>query len=53
MPDLAENAMKLREIRRRKKEAALRSLDRAAAALADARATLSEMESPCWDSEEV
>lgn len=44
MPDLTDNAEKLREIRRRKIAAALRSLDRAAAAIASAKTALNEME---------
>jgi len=44
MPDLADNAEKLREIRRRKKAEALRSLEQAAAAIASAKTALTSME---------
>jgi DNA-binding transcriptional ArsR family regulator len=44
LPDLTDNAMKLRELRKRRKEEALQSLDRAAAAIADAKAALTSME---------
>ena len=44
LPDFTDNAMKLRELRKRRKEEALQSLERAAAAIADAKAALTSME---------